>query len=333
MLEIQPEERREVDIEADMCTLEGTGRVLHLIRKVSSVLGIIPAEIEKDTFEVKFKLFSFTSLKSLLKLLLFNSPLIVSPLVLNFSGLVDREYKSLGLNVNEAVDGDNDIYANQFVFGVASLIYWSSYLYYIVPFILWQNMADPLTKLSKILIAERNKHIVRKPPSAEELLLPLVSLIIFYVGTFVFALALIQQQESLYPGIASCPGFVFLIFGFGFTSQLGLQFILGVQEFFFYHFSTYYRRFSQSVLDSTDDDQTLTMTGDLIEIMKHFQQCYGLFLLVDLTIMLFYWLTHCYMAYVAFHTSALSFLGSLLVVIAEFLRVIAISNTCEHLTR
>ena len=75
------------------------------------------------------------------------------------------------------------------------------------------------------------------------------------------------------------------------------------------------------------------MTGDLIEIMKHFQQCYGLFLLVDLTIMLFYWLTHCYMAYVAFHTSALSFLGSLLVVVAELLRVIAISNTCEHLTR
>ena len=41
----------------------------------------------------------------------------------------------------------------------------------------------------------------------------------------------------------------------------------------------------------------------------------------------------CYMAFVAFKTSALSFIGSLLWIIAEFTRVMALSNTCDKFTR
>ena len=39
------------------------------------------------------------------------------------------------------------------------------------------------------------------------------------------------------------------------------------------------------------------------------------------------------MAFVAFKTSALSFIGSLLWIIAEFTRVMALSNTCDKFTR
>ena len=283
---------RETSLETNVCSSEGIGRVLCTVGKISSILGIVPCDIDHKTFEMKFKLFSLTSLKALIKLLIFNLPFIGLPSMIKYSGLLEQEFKSLGLNINDTVKGD--IYSNKVVHGISTFSYWCNYLYYALPFILWNRMATPMTKISQILMAERNIHLMKNPPNAEELLLPLISLVVYYIGTLIFAAGMIQQQESLYPGIASSSSFLILILGYAFTAKLGLQFLLAVQEFYFYHFSTYYRRLSQSILLSDDLDQLLAGTGDLIAIMEHFQECYGLFLLVDLTIMFFHWLYSCY---------------------------------------
>ena len=66
--------------------------------------------------------------------------------------------------------------------------------------------------------------------------------------------------------------------------------------------------------------------------MKWLKQGFALFLLVDLTLMLLFWLTHLYMAYFSLKIGILAVINSLLMIIAELWRVVKISYACEHFT-
>ena len=70
----------------------------------------------------------------------------------------------------------------------------------------------------------------------------------------------------------------------------------------------------------------------LIIFMDSFQQCYGVFLLVDLTLMFLYWLIHLYNAYFTFQESPLAASGSVLIILAELWRVLLLSEACHQFT-
>ena len=92
--------------------------MLRTVGMTSSILGIVPCVNDHKSFEMKFKLFSLSSLKVLIKLLIFNLPFIGSPLVIKCSGLLEQELKSLRLNINDTVKGD--IYSNKVVHRVST---------------------------------------------------------------------------------------------------------------------------------------------------------------------------------------------------------------------
>ena len=66
--------------------------------------------------------------------------------------------------------------------------------------------------------------------------------------------------------------------------------------------------------------------------MKNLQKCSGVFLLVDLSLMFFYWLIHLYNAYFTFQEGPLAACGSVLIIAAELWRVVLISEAGEQFT-
>ena len=71
----------------------------------------------------------------------------------------------------------------------------------------------------------------------------------------------------------------------------------------------------------------------IASFLNNFQLAFGWLLFVDLSLLLFFWLSHWYMAFVSIKVSALAVAGPILVIIAETWRVIGISTACENITQ
>ena len=124
-----------------------------------------------------------------------------------------------------------------------------------------------------------------------------------------------------------------VMIGNGFTSQLGLNFFLVVYEFFFYQNCSYSKIFTKRVLTSKETSEILNLANDLVYILSNFQAAFGWFLLVDLALLLLFWLSHWYMAFINIQVSALTVAGPALVILAEMIRVFGISSACENITK
>ena len=70
----------------------------------------------------------------------------------------------------------------------------------------------------------------------------------------------------------------------------------------------------------------------MLDYMDSFHNCFGVFLLVDLSLMFFYWLLHLYDAYFTFQEGPLAAAGSVLIISAELWRVVLISEAGEKFT-
>ena len=66
--------------------------------------------------------------------------------------------------------------------------------------------------------------------------------------------------------------------------------------------------------------------------MENIQQGFGRFLLIDLTLMLLFWLIHTFQAYTSVESSYLQALASVLIIWAEFSRVFYLSTKCGKFT-
>ena len=138
-----------------------------------------------------------------------------------------------------------------------------------------------------------------------------------------------------------------------FLANIPLHFFLATYEYFFYHTVSGYSALTKRFLELRMDSRTLMKRGeDILSMMKHLQKAFGFFLLVDLTLMLLFWLIHTYVAYFTFqvksklylknsdHTHEIGLLfqgnvitaaGSALIILAELSRVALLSNTCDRL--
>merc|ERR550517_356077 len=70
----------------------------------------------------------------------------------------------------------------------------------------------------------------------------------------------------------------------------------------------------------------------LPSVMETIQKGGGIFILIDITLMLIYWLLHLYHAYFTFQEGLLPASASALIILAEFSRVFLLSDTSTKFT-
>ena len=117
----------------------GLTRLVGLVSGLASILGITPMTIDYKTFDFTFALFSWTSLFSLIRVVVFNSPLSILPLVLSHGGYWKAELvgnKLVGNITEIALKPNitmNNPYAGDMAQIVLNLLSSSSLLYYVLP--------------------------------------------------------------------------------------------------------------------------------------------------------------------------------------------------------
>ena len=200
-------------------------------------------------------------------------------------------------------------------------------MYYVLPFLFAYSMAKPLEKMIKIAKAEQK---VMSKRNLSQIAKPIIAFICFIVGGFLQTISLLLSLERQYPGYTQLPLHVYSIVGVSFLSSLGLQFCLSVYEFYFYTAANNFYDLARNVFSL---DGHFQHVRQLIVFMDSFQQCYGVFLLVDLTLMFLYWLIHLYNAYFTFQESPLAASGSVLIILAELWRVFLLSEACHQFTK
>ena len=306
-------------------------KIVGLISMIGTTLGIIPMKIDGEDMQFSFKLFSWRSLFSFVRLVVFNAPLTIAPLVLFRGGFVEQEIENeLDLNMTDILT--NDPYANDMVQVILNLLNASCFLYYVLPFILCCKIATPMANINKTVLKTDSHQVDHILCPSYMILLPIFCFLFIAIGNLTMALAFLDVKEKTYPGSSSLLFTNIVVFGQGFTSQLGLNFFLVVYEFFFYHVFYLLENFTKYVLATKNTALTLSRTNDLVFILANFQEAYGWFLLVDLSLLLFFWLSHWYIAFINIKVSTLAVAGPVLVILAEMLRVIGISSACERIT-
>ena len=103
-------------------------------------------------------------------------------------------------------------------------------------------------------------------------------------------------------------------------------------EFYFYNNCHDFNELVRKALTAGENSQTFRTVKQLLIYMESFHQCFGVFLLVDLSLMFFYWLIHLYNAYFTFQEGPLAACGSVLIIAAELWRVVLISEAGEQFT-
>jgi hypothetical protein len=296
-----------------------------VISMLSNILGMWPIQYDKVHKTLTFKILSCKSLVSLFCLIFFNLPFMVLPLISLYGGFVMDEFQQRASD-NGTVRLQNstvDYYTTQMI--VWSMENFSNYSLFILPFAVSPIVTKPLEMIFKIATSQKNQQLSNKL-NGKILVFPMIGFVFFVIGKSLVALEMV-----LYAGGLPLTTFTFVSY-FVFSS-LGLQFWLAVQEFWVYYVFNWHGAFVRKLLDTRGQENLLMDTVELLTIMENMHKATGILLLVDLSLMLFYWLIHLYSAYVYLQYSyMIAFFGSVLTVLAELSRVALLSCTCGKFT-
>ena len=129
------------------------------------------------------------------------------------------------------------------------------------------------------------------------------------------------------------PIYLFFETCFNFLSFFWLHFLLAVHEFFFYWYVNVISDLANTIISTQYDIGTLLRKSKKLKLlMVNLQKGFGRFLLIDLSLMLQFWLLHTFNAYTSFQANYRRALSSLLVIGAEFSRVFYLSTMCGKFT-
>ena len=135
--------------------------IFYLVVIIGRLFGQNAMKYDEKNGKIEFKLFSCSSLFTLIRLVVFNFPFILAPAMIHFGGFKDEEWENF-------VDSRNGTFENATVPGqpktreiVQSIEYFSNFSYYVLPFVLPYFMTQPLNRLVEISKWER-KFMKRK---------------------------------------------------------------------------------------------------------------------------------------------------------------------------
>ena len=177
--------------------LHGKMNLWRIVQGLSKLMGLDSMEHDEKEMTVQFRLLSRHSLLTLIRLIVFNMPFSLVPLVFHFGGFTNDEFKTLnhGKSTNRTND-ETALYLDKTRTIVRYIGYFSSYMYYVLPFLFACNMANPLEKMIKIAMAE--KLLTKR--NLSQIAKPIVAFICFIVGGLLQTISLLLSLERQYPG-------------------------------------------------------------------------------------------------------------------------------------
>ena len=306
--------------------------LIWFLKLIFKYIGMFPMDIDPKTWKFTFALFSWTSLFSFIRLVAFNAPLTLLPVVILYTelGLEGKGNQTLG-NESDITKSFGELYQNKVVQIVFTIQDLSCFLYYVLPFLLCYKMAKPFSNIFNLISTPSSNSFAKDNLNGYVMLFPIVCFLFMIVGNLIISLEFLKQVNDAIPETSLLMSIS--LFGITFTAPLGLHFLLAVYELSFYHIFSYYESFAKNILSTKEVPNIIAHVKDFVVFLDEFQEAFGCFLLVDLALMLFFWLSHCYIAFINSQVSGTALSGSLLVIVSELLRVVSISSTCEHITK
>ena len=180
---------------------------------------------------------------------------------------------------------------------MAGIEFFVNLLVYILPFAFASFLAKPLENIYRIRSAEHNLDLEKSGLAVKGAVFPIFGFLLFFVGKLMHAVSTILWFYDIDKGFSKYPFFIYFNLSTHFLIDFPLHFLLATHEYLFYRNIPSYKSLAKRVFKTEDPRLLLTRIEELTVLMKNTQDGYGFFLLVDLALMLLYWLIHTFKAY------------------------------------
>ena len=256
--------------------------------------GFVPFKINRQTGTMEFKLISIPSLFALFRLFIFLSPIFVLNLILMLGGAAEKEY--------EEVTGRNYTGFAIPVKGLYELFmveYGISFFIFVLPSAFAFVSAKHMNKMfhcqtdfiRRFVMEEERPQFINK----KYVLFPIIGFLFFAVGKSLYLTHVLIRWDQ--PGLYC---FRYINTCFFLLTHLPLHFLLAVFENYLYQNFNMFHVMCSWTLSSKGEYGPLKRAQILPDVMEGIQGGFGFFLLIDLTLMLCFWLLHTYFAYFTF---------------------------------
>ena len=283
-----------------------------VILALVKLTGLLPFTLCLETKTVNFKLLSWGTFFAFLRLFVFTFPFILLPFIFLLCGLVEKD----GQDAISAASQNGTWYAASEVGKlVTTFEVYLNFLAYILPLAFAYFLAKPLERIYRIRSAEHNLDLEKSTLAVKGAVFPIFGFVLFFVGKLLHANSYISWCYDI-EDFSKYPFFIYFWVCNLVLIDIPLHFLLATYEYFFFRNMPSYESLAKRVLKTEDPRLLLERTKELTVFMENTQNGYGFFLLVDLTLMLLYWLIHTFKAYFTFRVIRNSMLFCLL---AKFL--------------
>ena len=252
--------------------------------------GILPLKVGGKTEIFEFKLFSMSSLLAFVRLFIITFPLLILPAIFTYVvGFSDKELEDItgdSLDNLTAVDGLSQFYQAE---------YGMNFLIYVLPFAFAFFAVEPFTKGHYSKIEFQNMSRRATFLDVKQVLFPLMGLLVFALGKLLNLVPIMKDfyYTGLYINLYN------IICSF-FLAHLPLHLMLATYEGLLYQSVNLFQVMSSWTLEANDQETLFVRAKMLPRVMEGIQKGFGFFILVDVTLMLIYWLLHTYHAYFTF---------------------------------
>ena len=265
------------------------------LSKVLFLTGLIPVVVDQKTKTLEFKLTSRSSFFAFVRLLVFTSPFLVLPAILQMFGLFEAEYERV-----TGKDFDQAKISSQGLDLLYQAEYYMNSLIFVLPFAFSFSSIGHSNKWIGIQIAFQNALTMEgknNQVSVKNVIFPLLGLGLFALGKLLSLIVNLMKWyvTGLYYNLYAYVSYLFL-------AHLPLHSLLAIYENYLYqHFDMFHSMCAWTL--NANQDYLLERVQMLPDAMAAVQGGYGLFLLVDICLMLLYWLLHTYHAYFTFQVT------------------------------
>ena len=260
--------------------------------------GLVPFSLCLETKSIKFKLVSWRTFFALLRLLIFTFPFAILPFIFYACGFVEEEAFAL-----VEANSDNSTTAS-FVSSTSGKVvrgigFCVNFLAFVLPFAFAYFVAKPLEGIYRIRTAEHNSALEESKSAAKGACFPILGLGLFFIGKLIHVIGYLRWCLGM-KGFSKFYFYIYTYLCTRFLIDFPLHFLLATYEYFFYRIMPSYESLAKRVLKTEDPKLLLERTKELTVFMENTQNGYGFFLLVDLALMLLFWLMHTFKAYFSF---------------------------------
>ena len=269
--------------------------IFSVILNLVKLTGLLPFSICLETKSVNFKLVSWKTFFAFLRLLAFTFPFIILPSIFYFGGFVE-EAAYAAVSAASGNTTHKRLQNSKIGQIVAGIEFYANLLVFMLPFAFGYFLAKPLENIFRIRFAQDNLNLEKSGLAVKVATFPIFGFLLFFAGKLMLANSYLRWYLDI-EGFSKYHFFLYVTLCALFLVDFPLHFLLATHEYLFFRNMPSYDSLAKRVLKTEDPRLLLRRIEELTVFMENTQDGYGFFLLVDLTLMLLYWLIHTFKLY------------------------------------